>query len=267
MDTGSLRRTRTRLSSTMVLSPPAVSGKVVQLGRTLLAGGSQRILLAPDLGEREQPCLHTQDTGRLWHSRISELHLDRCFSTLSDQSPSLMRRRMATGSLPKHVHRGRELLTSWSGSSLTYSSLVPILAVTTKPSGLGDALLQFDKRLPQIQLQCGNTHWDTVRGTRDPPLRMLDDRWLLPLHSSVHPGPGFCTYMNGSSHPPINQGWVLQTNGLLHFRATSGSWSSPTVISKNSSQGPTEQCSLSVSCWGLSKDGLPSGTKQGKKAA
>lgn len=57
---------------------------------------------------------------------------------------------MATGSLPKHVHRGRELLTSWSGSSLTYSSLVLILAVTTKPSGLWDALLQFDKRLRQI---------------------------------------------------------------------------------------------------------------------
>lgn len=57
---------------------------------------------------------------------------------------------MATGSLPKHVARGRELLTSWSSSSLTYSSLVLILAVTTKPSDLWDALLQFDKRLPQI---------------------------------------------------------------------------------------------------------------------
>lgn len=172
-------------------------------------------------------------TGRLWHSRISELHLNRCFQTLSDQSPSLMRRMLATGSLPKHVHRGRELLTRRSGSSLTYSSLVPIRTVTTKPSGLGGALLQFDERLLQTQLQCGNTHWDTIRGTRDPLLRMLDGRWLLPFHSPVHPGPGFCTYTNGSSHPPINQGWVLLTHGLLHYRATSGSWSSPMVISKN----------------------------------
>lgn len=171
---------------------------------------------------------------------------------------------MATGSLPKYVHGGKVLLTNWSASSLTYSSLVPILAVTTKPSGLGDALLQFDERLPQTQLQCGNTHWDAVR---DPLLRTLDGRWLLPFHSPVHPGPGVCTYMNGSSHPPINQGWVLQTHGLFHYRAISGSWSSPTVISKNRSQGPTEQYSLSVSCWGLSTDGLSPGTKQAKKAA
>lgn len=81
-DTGSLGRTRTRLSSAVALSPPAVSGRMLQFGRTVLADSSQRILLTPGLGGCGIPLSQSSPGRMLQH--------------LSDQSPSRKMRTLAT---------------------------------------------------------------------------------------------------------------------------------------------------------------------------
>lgn len=65
------------------------------LGRTVSTDSLQRILLTLGLGARD-----INDTGRIWHSHISELYLGRCFCTPSDLPPSLKVRWLTALQLP-----------------------------------------------------------------------------------------------------------------------------------------------------------------------